>query len=227
MPSADLDGAIETAVQARIINNGQSCIAAKRFIVEESIYDDFKRSFTARMSALRLGDPLDERTEVGPLATGELLDTLEGQVRRTVEMGARVLVGGERLKEKGNFYPPTVLAEVPKASPAYSDELFGPVASLFRVHAIDGAIAVANDTHFGLASSCWTRDPAERDQFVKEIAAGMVFVNGMVASDPRIPFGGVKHSGYGRELGLQGIREFVNVKTVSIYGADGHPKKTE
>jgi len=214
--SADLDAAVETAVKARIVNSGQSCIAAKRFIVFEQIADAFEQAFTDRMKALKVGDPLDPATEVGPLSTRDVLNDLADQVRQTVAKGAKVLAGGTVLDRAGNYYAPTVLANIPKESPAYSDELFGPVASVFRVPDIDEAIRVANDTSFGLGSSVWTNDPAERARFIDDIEAGQIFVNGMVVSDPRLPFGGVKHSGFGRELGAYGIREFVNIKTVWI-----------
>lgn len=227
MPSADLDSAIATAVQARMINNAQSCIAAKRFIIHEAIYPEFERRFVERMAGLKLGDPLDETTDVGPLATGDVRKTVEEQVRRTVQMGARVLLGGERLKGKGNFYSPTVLADIPKQSPARREEIFGPVAPLFRVNGIEEAIALANDSSFGLACSCWTDNQRERELVVQEIEAGTVFINGMVASDPRVPFGGVKQSGYGRELGVHGIREFVNTKTVSIFEIAPRGNRTE
>jgi len=212
--AADVARAAETAVKARIINNGQSCIAAKRFIVAEPVADEFERRFVAGMRALRLGDPLSPQTDVGPLATGQLLDDLDAQVRETVSRGARVLLGGHRLERPGNFYAPTVLADIPRGSPAAEQELFGPVASLFRVKDETEAIAVANDSVFGLAASVWTTAPNEAERFAREIDAGTVFVNGMVASDPRFPFGGVKCSGYGRELGPWGMREFLNVKTV-------------
>ncbi len=216
MPSADLETAVETAVQARVQNNGQSCIAAKRFIVAEPIADEFERRFVARMQALRIGDPMDDKTELGPLATAEGVKDLDGDVRKTVQMGANVLTGGHTVKGAGNYYAPTVLTDVPKGSPAYSEELFGPVASIFRVKDQDEAIRLANDVRFGLGSSVWTNDDRERERFVNELEAGMVFVNKMVASDTRIPFGGIKASGHGRELGLVGIREFVNAKTVWI-----------
>jgi len=216
MPSADVAAAAETAVRARTINNGQSCIAAKRFILHGSIVDEFRDRFVARMRALRVGDPLDPTTDVGPLATPAILSDVEDQVRRTVAAGARVLVGGERLPGPGNFYPPTVLDDVPLESAASVEEVFGPVAALFRAGDIDEAIAIANRSRFGLGASCWTRDDAERDRFLREIEAGSVFVNGMVKSDPRLPFGGIKRSGHGRELAREGIREFVNVKTVWI-----------
>ncbi len=216
MPSAALDRAVSTAVEARTINNGQSCIAAKRFIVDRRIATDFEKRFVAAMQALRVGDPMEEDTQVGPLATPEILAGLDRQVRRSVEMGARVLTGGKRLDRPGNYYAPTVLADVPPGSPAYAEELFGPVAALFPADGIDQAIRLANDTPFGLGASAWTSDKAERQRFIDEIEAGMVFINGMVASDPRLPFGGVKRSGYGRELGAFGIREFVNVKTVRL-----------
>jgi succinate-semialdehyde dehydrogenase/glutarate-semialdehyde dehydrogenase len=222
MPSADLDEAVKTAVKARAINNGQSCIAAKRFIVAGEVYDEFERRFVRGMEALKVGDPFDEATDIGPLATADILDTLEEQVRRTVAAGARVLTGGKRLERPGNFYAPTVLAGVPKDSPAYREELFGPVASLFRVRDAEEAVRLANDTTFGLASSAWTRDEPERARFIEEVEAGLVFINGMVASDPRLPFGGVKRSGYGRELSAHGIREFVNIKTVWIKDGAGH-----
>src|SRR5579859_112131 len=219
MPSANLAAAAETAVKARTINNGQSCIAAKRFIVAEKIAADFERRFVERMLALKVGDPMDEATDVGPLATPQILEDLEQQVQKSVAAGARVLAGGKRLERPGNFYAPTVLADIPEHSPAYREELFGPVAALFRVPDMQAAIRLANDTSFGLGASIWTSDQKETARFIDEIEAGMVFVNGMVASDPRLPFGGVKNSGYGRELSVQGIREFVNIKTVSIKAA--------
>jgi succinate-semialdehyde dehydrogenase/glutarate-semialdehyde dehydrogenase len=216
MPSADLEKAADTAVKARVINNGQSCIAAKRFIVAESIADEFERRFVQGMAALRVGDPMDATTDIGPIAMPRLLDHLEAQVIQSVVAGARVLTGGHRLKMPGNFYAPTVLANITPDAPAYHEELFGPVALLFRVPDIDAAIRQANDTPFGLGSSIWTQDATEQQRFIEEIEAGMVFVNGMVASDQRLPFGGVKTSGYGRELSAIGIREFVNIKTVWI-----------
>jgi len=216
MPSANLDDAISTAVKARIVNNGQSCIAAKRFIVAEQIADEFERRFVQAMEALKIGDPMQPETELGPLASAEAVTTLHEDVEKTVLAGGRVLTGGERIDRAGCFYAPTVLTNIPKDSPAYRDELFGPVASVFRVKNIDEAIQVANDTRFGLGASAWTNDPAERERFANEIEAGMVFINQMVASDPRIPFGGVKASGHGRELGVHGIREFMNAKTVWI-----------
>jgi succinate-semialdehyde dehydrogenase/glutarate-semialdehyde dehydrogenase len=221
MSSADLKEAVATAVKARTINNGQSCIAAKRFIIHGQIYDEFEKGFVEAMKALRVGNPMNESTDVGPLATVQILKDLEEQVQVSVAAGAKILSGGQRLKFEdelagGNFYEPTVLADVPKDSPAFSDEIFGPVASLFRVKDIDEAIDLANATSFGLGAAAWTNDESERVRFIEEIEAGCVFINGMVASDPRLPFGGVKHSGYGRELGEFGIREFVNIKTVWI-----------
>ena len=216
MPSADLDEAARTAVTARTINNGQSCIAAKRFIVHAAIYDDFTRRFVEGMRALRVGDPLDRATHVGPLATIGQRDILHAQVRKSIRLGARVLTGGHAIDGPGAYYTPTVLADVPPESPAYRDELFGPVASLFRVADAEAAIRLANDTSFGLGASVWTNDEAERARFIDEIESGLVFVNAIVASDPRLPFGGIKRSGYGRELAVYGLRAFVNVKTVSI-----------
>jgi len=216
MPSANLERAVKTAVEARTVNNGQSCIAAKRFIVDRRIADEFERRFVAGMEALRVGDPMDESTQVGPLATPDILEGLDQQVRRSVEMGARVLTGGKRLDRPGNYYAPTVLADAPAGAPAYREELFGPVAVLFRADGIDQAVRLANDTEFGLGASVWTNDDAEQLRFIDQLEAGMVFVNGMVASDPRMPFGGVKRSGYGRELSAYGIREFMNVKTVKV-----------
>src|SRR5512138_976469 len=217
MPSANLDAAVKTAVTARCINNGQSCIAAKRFIVHERVYDRFERELVARMGALRVGDPMDPATDVGPLATAAELDKLVQQVDAAVRDGARLLVGGKPPGGKGFYYPPTVLAGIPRTSPSYREEIFGPVAMLYRVKDLEEAIAVGNDVPFGLGSSVWTDDPEERRRFVDDLEAGATFVNAMVASDPRLPFGGVKRSGYGRELARDGIREFVNVKTVSIY----------
>jgi succinate-semialdehyde dehydrogenase/glutarate-semialdehyde dehydrogenase len=221
MPSADLEEATATAVRARTINNGQSCIAAKRFIIHAQIYDEFEKRFVEAMKKLKVGDPMSEATDIGPLATEQILKDVEEQVQVTVAAGAKILTGGRKAKAegnlaRGNFYEPTVLADIPLDSPAYRDEIFGPVASLFRVKDIDEAIDLANATTFGLGSAAWTNDAGERERFIEEIEAGSVFINGMVASDPRLPFGGVKHSGYGRELGEFGIREFVNIKTVWI-----------
>ena len=225
MPSADMPAAIETAVKARVVNSGQSSIAAKRFIVAEGVADAFERGFTSKMQALKVGDPLDPATEVGPLATRTTLTDLDDQVRRSIAAGARVLTGGHPLERPGNYYAPTVLTDIKPGSPAYAEELFGPVAALFRVRDAGEAIRLANDTPFGLGSSVWTNDAAERARFIDEIEAGQVFVNGMVVSDPRLPFGGIKNSGYGRELGVYGIREFVNVKTIWINDAGaGHPE---
>ncbi len=216
MPSADLELAVATAVDARIQNNGQSCIAAKRFIVSEKIADEFERKFVKRMQDLRVGDPFDDSTQLGPLSSADAVTSLDAGVKKSIAAGARVLTGGHPLNLPGNFYAPTVLADIPKDSPAYKEEFFGPVASLFRVKDVDQAIQIANDSRFGLGASAWTNDPAETERFVNELDAGIVFLNKMVASDPRLPFGGVKYSGHGRELAVQGIREFVNIKTVWI-----------
>jgi succinate-semialdehyde dehydrogenase/glutarate-semialdehyde dehydrogenase len=203
-------------VEARVINNGQSCIAAKRFIVAAPIADEFERKFVERMQNLRVGDPFDEKTELGPLATPDAVTTLDADVQKTVQAGAKVLTGGHPLKRPGNYYAPTVLTDIPKNSPAYGEEFFGPVASIFRANDQDEAIRIANDVRFGLGASAWTNDDKERERFINELEAGMVFINKMVASDTRIPFGGVKQSGHGRELGAVGIREFMNAKTVWI-----------
>jgi succinate-semialdehyde dehydrogenase/glutarate-semialdehyde dehydrogenase len=214
MPSADLNQAVTTAVKARIVNNGQSCIAAKRFIVAEPIADEFQQKFVTQMETLKIGDPLDTGTELGPLATADALASLDADVKQTVAAGARVLTGGKPLGGAGNYYAPTVLTDIPVNSPAYREELFGPVACLFRAKDIEDAIRIANDSKFGLGASAWTHDDSERERFINELEAGMVFINRMVASDPRLPFGGVKKSGHGRELGPYGIREFTNIKTV-------------
>jgi succinate-semialdehyde dehydrogenase/glutarate-semialdehyde dehydrogenase len=216
MPSANLETATSTAVKARIFNNGQSCIAAKRFIVAESIAEKFESLFAQKMAALKVGDPFDESTEVGPLSTPGGVADLVRDVRISVEAGAKILTGGKPLDRPGNFYAPTVLVNIPKDSPAYKEEMFGPVASVFRAKNIDDAIRIANDSRFGLGASAWTNDAAEQRKFIDELDAGMVFINKMVASDPRIPFGGVKWSGHGRELGALGIREFTNIKTVWV-----------
>ncbi len=216
LASADIDRAVATAVKARVVNAGQSCIAAKRFIVEAPVYDRFARAFTDAMAALVVGDPSDPRTQIGPLATASIRDGVAEQVERTVAAGARILTGGRRADRPGYFYLPTVLAEVPPDAPAAIDEIFGPVAPLFRASGIDEAIALANGTGFGLGAAAFTRDRAQADRLARELEAGSVFINGMVASDARFPFGGVKRSGYGRELGRFGLREFVNVKTVRM-----------
>lgn len=219
MPSADLDAAARTAVKARTINNGQSCIAAKRFIVAEAVADEFERRLVAGMEALVVGDPMDPATEVGPLANEAQVKTLTDQIGRSVRGGARLLTGGQRLNRAGFYFAPGVLTDIAEDSPAYREEIFGPVALLFRVRDLDEAIRIANDSNFGLGASAWTQNERERDQLVAELEAGMVFINAMVASDPRVPFGGVKQSGYGRELSHYGIREFVNIKTVWVENA--------
>ena len=216
MPSADFEGALTTAVKARTINSGQSCIAAKRFFVADNIYDDFLQQFVERMRALKIGDPMDETTELGPLATEQILQGVHEQVQKSIAAGAKLLTGGNRIHGPGFFYEPTVLINVPTESPAYREEVFGPVASVFRVRDADEAVERANDTTFGLGASAWTNDPAEQELFTSELETGMVFINAMVASDPRLPFGGVKRSGFGRELGAPGIREFTNTKTIWI-----------
>ncbi|HEY4273835.1 MAG TPA: NAD-dependent succinate-semialdehyde dehydrogenase [Candidatus Udaeobacter sp.] len=216
MPSADLARALSTAVKARTINTGQSCIAAKRFIIADEIYERFLEQFVERMRALKIGDPIDPQSELGPLATEQILQGVHHQVQRTIAAGAKLLTGGNRIHGPGFFYEPTVLVDVPKESPAYCEEVFGPVAAVFRVRNGDEAIKLANDTMFGLGSSAWTNDRREQKFFVSELDSGMVFINAMVASDPRLPFGGVKRSGFGRELGAAGIREFTNTKTIWI-----------
>jgi succinate-semialdehyde dehydrogenase / glutarate-semialdehyde dehydrogenase len=216
MPSADLDRAAEVAVTARVQNNGQSCIAAKRFIVHADVYDAFAERFAGRMRSLVVGDPMDPATDVGPLATQQGRDDVAALVEDAVANGAEVLCGGTRPGGPGWFYPPTVLAGVAYGMRMYSEEVFGPVAALYRVPDIDEAIALANATTFGLGSNAWTNDPAEREQFIRELDAGAVFINGMTTSYPDLPFGGVKRSGYGRELAAHGIREFCNAKTVWI-----------
>jgi len=214
LASAEVDAAAKTAAAARCINNGQSCIAAKRFIVHADVYDAFVERFTAAMRAMRVGDPLDERTEIGPLATAAIRAEVDDQVRRTLSAGARVLCGGTLPAGPGHFYPPTVLVDVPRDAAAAREEVFGPVAPLFRVRSADEALSLANDTTFGLGAAVWTRDADEARRFADGIEAGTVFINGMMASDPRFPFGGVKASGIGRELAREGLRSFVNVKTV-------------
>jgi len=216
MPSADFEGALSTAIKARTINSGQSCIAAKRFFVADEIYDDFLQQFVERMRALKIGDPFDETTDLGPLATEQILQGVDEQVQKSIAAGAKLLTGGNRIHGPGFFYEPTVLVDVPKESPAYREEVFGPVASVFRVRDADEAVEAANGTTFGLGASAWTNDPAEQELLTSELETGMVFINAMVASDPRLPFGGVKRSGFGRELGTAGIREFMNAKTIWI-----------
>ena len=216
MASADLDGAVSTAVRARTINSGQSCIAAKRFIVADEIYERFRERFVEGMEGLRVGDPMWPETQIGPLATPRILESVEAQVQAAVGAGARVLTGGRRVGSVGNFYQPTVLSGVPRSCAVYREEIFGPVAMLFRVRDLDEAIRLANDTPFGLGASAWTRDPAEQQRLVAELECGSVFLNAMVASDPRLPFGGIKRSGYGRELSAAGMREFMNAKTVVV-----------
>lgn len=216
MPSANLDAAVRTAVTARMINNGQSCIAAKRFIVASAIADEFEEKLVAQYKDLKVGDPILPDTDVGPLATPDILQDLVQQVQAIVREGAKILIGGERLERPGNYFPPTIITNIPAHSKLGKEEFFGPVALLFRVTNIEEAIHLANSTPFGLGSSVWTQDIPEQERFINEIEAGCVFINDMVKSDPRLPFGGIKRSGFGRELGIQGIHEFVNIKTVWV-----------
>src|ERR687886_471335 len=217
LESADLEAAASTGVMARLLNNGQSCIAAKRFIVEESVADEFERRFVEKFQALKIGDPMDENIDVGPLATPGILKDLDQLVQACIEKGSKVLTGGHPISDRpGNFYPPTILTDFPAGTPADEEEFFGPVALLFRVPDIDAAIKLANASPFGLGASAWTTDEEQAQRLIDEIEAGAVFINGLVKSDPRLPFGGIKRSGYGRELGIQGIHEFVNIKTVWI-----------
>jgi succinate-semialdehyde dehydrogenase/glutarate-semialdehyde dehydrogenase len=216
MDSADLEVTVEAAVRARCLNSGQSCIAAKRFLIAEAIYEEFESRFVAGMEAMKIGNPTLEETEIGPMATLAQVEELDAQVQAAIQAGAQVLTGGERMVGEGNFYEPTVLAGVPRDSEVYRQEFFGPVAMLFRVGDVDEAIAVANDTPFGLGASVWTRVRAEQERFTRELNCGAVFINAPVISDPRMPFGGTKHSGYGRELSAAGMREFLNAKTVVV-----------
>jgi succinate-semialdehyde dehydrogenase/glutarate-semialdehyde dehydrogenase len=216
MPSADLESALAMAVKARILNSGQSCIAGKRFLIADKVYDKFLKEFVERMRALKIGDPLDETTDMGPLATEHILNGVHDQVQKSVAAGAKLLTGGNRVHGPGFFYEPTVLVDLPRQAPAYSEEVFGPVASIFRVRDAAEAVEIANDSTFGLGASAWTSDKTEQELFISEIESGMVFINALVASDSRLPFGGVKRSGFGRELGAHGIREFTNIKTVWI-----------
>ncbi|HZU49379.1 MAG TPA: NADP-dependent succinic semialdehyde dehydrogenase [Mycobacterium sp.] len=220
MPSADLDAAVSTAVTARVQNNGQSCIAAKRFIVHTDIYDEFVDKFVEKMAALRVGDPTDPDTDVGPLATEQGRADVEKLVDEAAAAGAAIRCGGERLDRPGWFYLPTVITDISRDMPIFCEEVFGPVASVYRAADIDEAIDLANATTFGLGSNAWTRDESEQQRFIDDIEAGQVFINGMVVSYPELPFGGVKRSGYGRELAGHGIREFCNAKTVWVGSAD-------
>jgi succinate-semialdehyde dehydrogenase/glutarate-semialdehyde dehydrogenase len=216
LPSADLSLAVDAAVRARCVNSGQSCIAAKRFLIADAIYDEFEARFVAGMDAMKIGDPTREDTEIGPLATAAQVDEVHAQVQSAIQAGGRLLTGGERMVGEGNYYEPTVIAGVPRSAPVYREEIFGPVALLFRVRNIHEAIEVANDTPFGLGASVWTNSGSEQRRFAIALQSGAVFFNAPVASDPRLPFGGIKRSGYGRELSAAGMREFLNAKTVLI-----------
>lgn len=214
--SADLVGAVDVAVKARTINAGQSCIAAKRFFIADAVYDKFLSAFVEKVRSMKIGDPLDEATEIGPLASGQILKGVHEQVQKTIAAGAELVTGGNRIHGPGFFYEPTVLTNVPRESPAFREEVFGPVAAIFRVKDNDEAIELANDSIFGLGASVWTSDATEQELFMSQLEVGMVFINAMVISDPHLPFGGVKRSGFGRELSAIGIREFTNPKTIWV-----------
>ncbi|HEX5540245.1 MAG TPA: NADP-dependent succinic semialdehyde dehydrogenase [Micromonospora sp.] len=216
MPSADVSEAAAVATTSRCQNNGQSCISAKRFIVHAEVYEEFVNAFVARMSALRVDDPMAEQTDIGPLATERGREEVEQQVQDAVRRGARVLCGGQRPAREGWWYPPTVVTDLTPAMRMWAEEVFGPVAGLYRVDSYDEAVEVANGTSFGLGANAWTRDPEEQQRFAVDLEAGNVFLNGMTTSYPALPFGGVKNSGYGRELSVQGVREFCNIKTVWV-----------
>ncbi len=216
LADADINEAVNTAVTARLINNGQSCIAAKRFIVVEEIYDRFEKMFKEKMESIITGDPMKEDTDLGPMAREDLLIEIDFQVKKSVEMGARIICGGQRLERKGAYYPATIITNLSKGMPAYDEEMFGPVASLIKAKDEVEAIKIANDSPFGLGASLWTSDTGKAEKLAGKIETGSVFINGLVKSDPRLPFGGIKLSGYGRELSHYGIKEFVNIKTVWI-----------
>jgi succinate-semialdehyde dehydrogenase/glutarate-semialdehyde dehydrogenase len=216
LEDANLADAVSTAIIARTMNNGQSCIAAKRFLVADAVAEEFEQRFSAGMADLSIGDPLDPTTDIGPLATESIRDELAAQVDATVAAGGRLLLGGQPIPGPGYFYPPTVVADPPAGSPLRVEETFGPAAAILRFSSVDQAIELANETEFGLGASVWTRNPGTAEPFITGIETGSVFVNGMVASDPRLPFGGTKNSGYGRELAGYGLREFLNIKTVWI-----------
>ncbi len=217
LSSADLDAAVSTATAARMLNNGQSCIAAKRFIVAEEIAAQFQQQLVEKFTALKIGDPMSLETDIGPLATPDILQDLDKQVQACVKAGANILTGGKPLSDRpGNFYPPTIVSNLSVEEPIAQEEFFGPVALVFRVSNIDQAIKLANDTPFGLGASAWTTDVDEQERLMTELEAGAVFINGLVKSDPRLPFGGIKRSGYGRELSIQGMHEFLNIKTVWV-----------
>jgi succinate-semialdehyde dehydrogenase/glutarate-semialdehyde dehydrogenase len=227
MPSADLTETVKNAVEARCINNGQSCIAAKRFIVHESVYREFEHRFVEAMASQVVGDPMNESTQMGPLATSQITEDLQKQVDAAIHSGGRLLTGGRRLMRGGNFFAPTVIAELPRKAAVSREETFGPLAFVFRVSSLDEAIAAANDTPFGLGASCWTNETAEQQRLALELQCGSVFFNTPVASDPRLPFGGIKRSGYGRELSAAGMREFLNAKTVVIAAVAKQPSASE
>ena len=216
MPSADIAKAVEVGVTARMQNNGQSCIAAKRFIVHEDVYEDYLGRYTEAVEAIKLGDPMADDTGMGPLAMEAGVDDLKDQIDRSVSAGAKLVTGGEAPESPGYFFQPSILADVPESAPAYREELFGPCAIMFKVKSIDEAIDLANDSEFGLGGSAWTTEPAEQERFIRELDQGGTHINRMTASDQRLPFGGVKRSGYGRELAHEGMLEFMNVKTVTI-----------
>jgi succinate-semialdehyde dehydrogenase/glutarate-semialdehyde dehydrogenase len=216
MPSADLEKAVSAAITARNQNNGQSCIAGKRFIVHADIYEDFRKKFEAATDALKVGDPMDDGTDIGPLVNAASLEEIVGQVENAVRDGAALVTGGVAIEGPGYFFKPGILENIPKTSNAFHEEIFGPVAALYKVPDLSAAIALANDSPFGLGSSVWTSDMDEQSQAIRDIEAGATFINAMTASDPRLPFGGIKKSGYGRELAAEGIRAFCNVKTVFV-----------
>lgn len=216
LEDANIDEAVNTAVTARLINNGQSCIAAKRFIVVDSVFDEFKQKFVMKMKNIVVGDPMNSDTELGPIAREDLMYELETQVNKSVELGAEILCGGKIIQREGFYFAPTILSNVKKGMPAYDDEIFGPVASLIHAKDEEDAIRIANDSVFGLGASLWTSDINKAKMLAGQIESGSIFINGMVKSDPRLPFGGIKNSGYGRELSNYGIKEFLNIKTVWI-----------
>ena len=217
MPSADLEKAAEVGTTARTQNNGQSCIAAKRFIVHAEVYEVFKEKLVRNFAALKIGDPMKPETDIGPLVNQSSLNEVEDQVKNALDCGAELLCGGKAIKGQGYFFQPGIIEKIPKSARIYSEEIFAPVAGLYEVNSIEEAIELANDSPFGLGSSIWTSELGEQKQAIDDIEAGATFVNAMTSSDPRLPFGGIKRSGYGRELAAEGLRAFCNVKTVSIH----------